>query len=734
MQNDKFLNKDKTQAILDTRPAGVPINEALSALAKQGYTIEGYNDVSLAEKTAKAVGGFANELLKAPGGLGESAIQALDTNVAKPIGQYIAGKIQGTPIAESLKGTQPLVNAITTPQYETPKTAQEAAGMGLQTASYLIPYGKVAEGIVGMTGSKLLGQVGAGVTGGYATDVAQNMQENKSAGETLTPGMGTVIGAAIPTGFAGAQVAGRALQKTGTGLAGSVLPVNEREAGIIKSYLADKPFMQRVADVLKGTDSAPVTSGSTAVGQSLFGTKKMIGVQAERAQKNLWNDLIKPQLDNAKVQIDLPEYFNTVEKKIIEDTPELTRQKALLEALNSFKEDYAGMNTISLAKLQKLKEGWAEFVPEKFYKGQNIAGNARQVSALLADEARKTIYDVLGPEVKQAYFDYGNLMNLSKMGQTAMTGQKLKGGTGGLVSELISKAVTPVGTVGGNVIYKVGQGLEFIGKAGAKTLDEVLGLNNNQVLNNPINQQTTQSTANATKKVTNMSNTIPQTKKAASGNVKPKSLKPLSMAEYDAKFGDYNRSLLNKKTNAKIPKELQPLAEEASKYKSAEEFIKAQGEPLLHGTGYEKNIKNFKVGDGELGKGLYLTPNKNVAGLYGNKGKIYEMYLPKQSVYEVDNFRINPETESLKLAEKIISNNNVPETLKGITKQELAERISKTWDNGADTNKFWLEKAGYQALSDAKSQLSDQVLVFDPSQIKTKQQLIEIWNKANGKK
>ena len=520
MQNDKYLNKDKTQAILDTRPAGIPINDALKALANQGFTIEGYNDVSLAEKAAKTVGGFANELLKAPGGLGESVLQSLDKNIGKPVGEYIAGKIQGTPIAEGLKSAQPLVNALTTPQYETPKTAKEAAGMGLQSASYLIPYGKVAEGIVGMTGSKLLGQVGAGTTAGYSTDVAQNLQENKTTGEALTPGLGTAIGAAIPAGFAGAQVAGKGLQKTGTEIAGSVLPINEKEAGIIKSYLANKPFLQRVGDLVKGTDNAPVTSGSTAVGQSLFGTKKMIGVQAERAQKTLWNDLIKPQLDNAKVQIDLPEYFKTVEKKIIEDTPELTRQKALLEALNSFKEDYAGMNTISLAKLQKLKEGWAEFVPEKFYKGQNIAGNARQVSALLADEARKTIYDVLGPEVKQAYFDYGNLMNLSQMGQTAMTGQKLKGGTGGFVSELASRAVTPIGTVGGNVIYKVGQGLEFIGKAGAKTLDEVLGLNNNQVLNQPAKTQTTQSTAKATKSVTNMPESIPQSTKGASSKSK----------------------------------------------------------------------------------------------------------------------------------------------------------------------------------------------------------------------
>lgn len=514
MQQDKFLNKDKTQAILDTRPAGVPINEALGALAKQGYTIEGYNDVSLAEKAGNVVGSLAktvaSDLVVRPVSRATEAV----TRTVFPTSMAAKGYES---YADENKPVQTGVFGIEVPQ---PSDTKNIIGETAQTASYLIPYGKVASGITGATGSKFLGQLGAGVTGGYTADVGIGLQDQaQTTKEALTPGLGTAIGAGLPIGFAGAQVAGRGLQKAGTEVAGSVLPINEKEAGIIKSYLANKPFLQRVGDLLKGTDNAPTTSGSTAVGQSLFGTKKMIGVQAERAQKTLWNDLIKPQLDNAKVQIDLPEYFNTVEKKIIEETPELTRQKALLEALNSFKEDYAGMNTISLAKLQKLKEGWAEFVPEKFYKGQNIAGNARQVSALLADEARKTIYDVLGPEVKQAYFDYGNLMNLSQMGQTAMTGQKLKGGTGGFISELGSRAVTPIGTVGGNVIYKIGQGLEFIGNAGAKTLDEVLGLNKNQVLNQPTKTQTSQSTANATKNI-NMSDTIPQTTKGASGKKK----------------------------------------------------------------------------------------------------------------------------------------------------------------------------------------------------------------------
>jgi len=531
MQTENYLNKDKVQAMLDTRPDGVSIPDALKALSTQGFTIEGYNDESLAKKAGKQILGFAQELAKAPGGLGEAALGAVSENVLQPVGEkiggFLGGQLKGTRLGESLKANAPgitqVTEAITTPQYETPKSAKEAAGMGLQTASYILPYGRIAEGVVGLTGSRLAGQLGAGATGGYATDVAQNLQEDVQGANILTPGIGTVAGLALPAGFAGAQGLGRGLQKVGVSTAEAVLPRNIQEAGIVQAYKAEKPFFTRISEILTGTEKAPQTLGKTAVettaGQTipgLFGSKAQMGVQAKRAQDTLWKGFLQPQLDNAGVQIDLPKYFDTVAEKIVAETPELTRQKALLEALNSFKDDYAGINTVSLARLQKLKEGWAEFVPEKFYKGQNIAGNARQVSALLADEARQTIYNTLGQDAKKAYFDYGNLMGLAELGKSEMTGQKLKGGTGGFISDLLGRAVTPIGTFGGQVVYRVGKGIEMIGNAGAKTLDEVLGLNRSQDLIAPKMTASNQNPTNPSNIVNNISETIPQKVKGAS--------------------------------------------------------------------------------------------------------------------------------------------------------------------------------------------------------------------------
>lgn len=396
--------------------------------------------------------------------------------------------------------------------------ARQIAGETAQAAAYLFPYGKVAGAAAPIVG-KTLGAAASGAAGGYMADIGQGLtDENQTIGEALQPGLATTIGGAIPVAPAILQGAGRLTAKAGSKVIESVVPTSAIEAQILQGYKANNPFFTRVTNVLKGVENAPQTAAKTitetSAGQKingLFGTKSQIGIQAKRASQSLWKDLIEPRLKNAGVQVDLPKYFDTVEQSIMNSTDDITRQNSLREALNAIREDYTGVQTIDLAKLQKLKESWADFVPEKFYKGQNIAGNVRQVQALLADEARQTIYNTLGKDVKQAYLDYGNLIGIQEMGQAAMTGQKLKGGAGSFLSEILSEVVTPVGTVGGQVIYRLGKGMEVIGNAGAKVLGDVLGVENKLVqdANAPIKTQTAQ-IPTKNKIVSNMPQTLPQ--------------------------------------------------------------------------------------------------------------------------------------------------------------------------------------------------------------------------------
>lgn len=413
------------------------------------------------------------------------------------------------------------------------KTNAQIAGDAAGVLLDIVGFGKLP-GLTAKTGTGKVAQAaleGAGITS--AMNVASNVQEGKTGTEALTDNTGTaaVLGASIPLAFPFLRVAGRGIAKTGESMVSSVAPVSTREAEILQSYRADKPFLQRVSDVLSGTEKAPQTVAKTMTETTqgkllpgIFGTRSQIGIQANRAQKALWKDVISPALKKSDVEVNMPDYFASVEKEIADTVGDETRKMSLLDALQSVREDYAKYGNVTLEQLQKFKEGWAEFVPEKFYKGQNIAGNLRQVQALLADKARDTIYTTLGEDVKKAYLDYGNLYSLKEMGVKALTegGAKLPtGGTFTGLSEIFSSAVTPVMSVAGQVVYRTGKGLQFVGTAGAKTVGDVLGIKS-QELKAPKTTLKTQSPAKTNanvKSVSNISSDIPQTAKKASGKL-----------------------------------------------------------------------------------------------------------------------------------------------------------------------------------------------------------------------
>ena len=50
---EKYLSKDQMQAILDTRPKGVSMDDALNMYVKNGWTIQGVNEPKTAVDTAK---------------------------------------------------------------------------------------------------------------------------------------------------------------------------------------------------------------------------------------------------------------------------------------------------------------------------------------------------------------------------------------------------------------------------------------------------------------------------------------------------------------------------------------------------------------------------------------------------------------------------------------------------------------------------------------------------------
>lgn len=284
----------------------------------------------------------------------------------------------------------------------------------------------------------------------------------------------------------GVETAGKASETLGSGLksAGEIsyrtaIPMEESTARALQSYQASKPTLsERVMGFFTGKDgkiaTPPIRESETAARYGLSGTEWQIGVQAKKASNGIWNDTIKPALEASKEKNDMRAFFGDLKDRIISETPDLTRRRLLLRAWESMKSDYSKVNFVSDLKLQEYKSGWAKFVPEKVYKGKPIAGALNDVRNMASQEARSILYQKLGENVKQAYLDYGNLQSIIEAGVKSVDALRSKGVSKQIWEFLVDKTITPISSYGGKVLYKTGEGFEFIGKEGLKKIGDIL--------------------------------------------------------------------------------------------------------------------------------------------------------------------------------------------------------------------------------------------------------------------
>jgi hypothetical protein len=194
------------------------------------------------------------------------------------------------------------------------------------------------------------------------------------------------------------------------------------------------------------------------------------------------------------------------------------------------------------------------------------------------------------------------------------------------------------------------------------------------------------------------------------------------------------------------------LAEEAKKYKSAEEFVKAQGTPVYHGT-----LETFNDFDGKKAGSNTGWSNARFGTFFLDDATKAREF-PELARVIGDDRPVNVKEVYIDL------NNPLDLTLEGIlTKREQAPTVYKILsgedaspdealamlDDGIDlgtigdlkdslygdiANKKIMQDAGFDGIvSDYGDGIIEKV-VFDTNQIKTRTQLIDIWNKANGTK
>src|ERR1035437_1410221 len=166
------------------------------------------------------------------------------------------------------------------------------------------------------------------------------------------------------------------------------------------------------------------------------------------------------------------------------------------------------------------------------------------------------------------------------------------------------------------------------------------------------------------------------------------------------------------KVKAVIPKSMEPLALEAQKYKSAEEFVKAQGTPILHGTNNKFDVFDAsKMGTFEQGhsakNAFWFSDSKTTAGSYGTNLK--EVYAKFDNPIKID----------------------AKGQMYGDMRDVIDEAVLKAKKNGNDA-------VIVKNLSDRKDwgnyDPATHFGVLDTSKLMTKSQLTDFYNKVTGKK
>lgn len=248
---------------------------------------------------------------------------------------------------------------------------------------------------------------------------------------------------------------------------------NTQEAEDLLRYRAGDKFLTRVKNSITGEAEPPQTRGSTAMEHGIAGTEESVGVGARRASQKIWKETVEPALDNSKAVMSKEELFSPIERRI-SNTIEPAKRAAFQNAYDALQDEYKGINNIPIKDAQNIKVELDRFTPDKVWRGKPIANEYKVLQNDMANGIRTKIYDALGPEVQDAYVDYGNLKELENVGVKAISSAATKGGSGTLVKGMWDAATVPIKTIAGKALYKVGNAFEFVGEKGIKTFGQYL--------------------------------------------------------------------------------------------------------------------------------------------------------------------------------------------------------------------------------------------------------------------
>ncbi len=293
----------------------------------------------------------------------------------------------------------------------------------------------------------------------------------------------------------------------------------------------------------------PTTVAETALWKWIAWTETRIGVQALKKADTIFKKEVNPILDKSTTEHDLTTLFKKAEKNIDSMKEWVLRKSELKEWLDALKEEYGSLwlKKLTTKALQQEKSSLDKFTPDKVFRGKPIASSYNEAKNILANVFRDEVHTDLGKfwlKSQEAFRDYANLKELSKVGIKWLTDAWFKGGFWGFWTTMYEQATTPIKTIGWQVLYKVWDKLEFLWPKGINKLWDFLkdkfSIDKKGILvpktwtnvNNPINS-TSENITWVTKPVVNW---IPNTIK----NAKQQGIKKISLEErYWYKKGEF---------------------------------------------------------------------------------------------------------------------------------------------------------------------------------------------------
>lgn len=743
MQNKNYLSRDKTQALIDG--LGIKQNEGqafLQGLADKGYTIEGYNDqtktpeptmMDSLKSRLSDIGNKQTETIQNSARLYKEGKQGILPTIGQTVGASIgaAGESFSLPINEAVSKAISFVGEYAPENIK--QAATELAQKGIElTKPSIEAYNALPEGE--RANIKAVGDLMSGVT-------------NLAIGGQAAKGIGQVVGASVNTAPKLAQETISKAKSVTDNLVSRVTP-------------APVSPTRALGQIAQGTteDIQPVAKALAILDTSKVKTFDELNNQIDKTIPNLAKKVDEELLKDAGVysltDLALPQTTNS--GKVIK-TDFVTRAlDNLSELYKSIGDDVARVDIediINKAQTSGLTRKeindisriyGQEFGRKAFSKTgdpltsvnaqafENVRSGLKQVArqgiggteAKMLDEQLSSLYDTQRlveknveavNKLKQKIQDRGLLENLTHTAFKAldmMSAGTIRGVIGGLLPRgagyKTMNALDIEDALRGN--------LDIVEKALKTSSDKDLMklLNSSFQKSDLSNSSLVKKTMNSTKTTANninMSSSVPQTTKKAN--------------------------------KASIPKELQPLAEEAKKYKSAEEFVKNQ-QVFYHGTYKGNTFDKFdmsKSGTGAAtnyinqGDQIYVTSNKDAARWFSKEvndkqglrtgtidyskpqqeGTVLEFYLPKNSkIKRIENMPTNEADAS------IVLNQAKKEGYDAVTFED------KAW------NTIEGDPSVLKMFKDGKA--PDTTIILDEKKLLPKKQLIDLYNKVNSKK